>query len=215
MIRVLRLAALALIVLVMSARPGEASIMDWMQELSGPGPFTGYSGAMTRICPLVLPAPTPGEAAERGLKDPCLFFDVRHLFTDEEHSRGRFGEVKVLAVEFGPNFRVWRALDIGFGGGIFHFNSHGQDGTRITLVVPRIELKPVLLFASASYWKEHPTGRKWASIPKYHVRNVIILGRLQDQDFGATPSPGSAPFNVRNDDVFSGGLLFDFSELVW
>jgi hypothetical protein len=215
MARALRSAAPALIVLLMWTRSGEASVMDWMQELSGPGPFTSRLALTTKICPSLLPgSPDPDtENTPRRRDQPCLYFDVHRLTTHDEAPDDPFGRVKVVTVEFGPTWRLWRAVDIGVGAGIIQFHSHGIETTRITIVAPRVEVKPILLFGPAGFWNSHPKVRKTASVLKLQARDFVIVGRLQAQDFGA--SPANVRFDVRNDRVTSAGLLFDLSELVY
>src|SRR6185295_9519946 len=75
--RALTVCALVLVAIAATPRPAQAwALWDWMQEWSGPGPFTG-DHPMVLYCsrPRLLP---PGDP-----RPPCWFVDVRQLVADE------------------------------------------------------------------------------------------------------------------------------------
>jgi hypothetical protein len=207
--RVLRLGCFTLIVMGLCSRPAEAGLWDWLEELSGPGPFR--EDALANFTARVCFTPTP----RSGSREPCVYLDYRRFINNEDDNFfEEIGEVRATAFDFGLTWEIWRPIDVGVGGGFLRFHTSKKDTTRTTLVGPRVQVKPLLFFRPAPYWSQDQNlrRRQWASVLKFYVRHSVILGRLQGTtDFGAEKSS----FDVTNDRVMSYGFLLDFTELIY
>jgi hypothetical protein len=208
MVRVVRVGCLLFMALGMGSHAAEATIMDWMQELSGPGPFNGGGNGMATIC-IASVTLTYTRAVE---KMPCAFFDVRRLVNEDDDNFPAIGKVEVFAYDFGPTWQFGRAFEAGFGGGLMHFKSNNKAFTRPTLVLARFQVKP-LIAVGYPLWARHPEGAKWASMFKYYYRFSMIAGRLRAEDFGV--SSAQSNFSAKNEIRQSRGVLIDFSELMY
>jgi hypothetical protein len=219
----------ALVCLASMAFPAQASasLMDWLQELSGPGPFNAKRlNVIVDLCPARLKARSSGEhifASEyepRDVKDKpriCLFVDNRLFKNDGAGDNFGAGEIDVHAVEFGASARVHRSVSIGFGVGWIGFNAkdRGEKTTKFLVTAPRIVFKPVFIFGSEDFWKDdkHKPLRIVASMFKFYIRNNIICGKLTGADFGLKQGDPNLNFAVRHDRVWSTGFVLDLSEL--
>jgi hypothetical protein len=214
--RVLLVAGLVCSVVIGSPRPASASLMDWLQELSGPGPFNGRAwNAMLDVCP------GKGEqdtehffASENDSKEPaaCIFVDKRRFRNADGDNFGA-GRIDVGIWELGGSVRVHRAVSIGFGFGRIGFSSQGGEKDTWVLTAPRIVVKPAMLFGSAKFWNDRNPG--WlalASIFKYYVKDNVIAGRLTGADFGLKAGDANVNFVVENDHVWSRGFILDLTE---
>ena len=203
MARVLRVLCLMVIVLACGWKPAEARnpFLDWMEELSGPGPFRGWGGFVATIC--FGGERFPGRYSE-DIKKPCAYFDFRKLEAEENDNFLEFGEVGATAYDFGATWQLYRPIELGVGMGFVRFAANDVSTTRMTLTAPRLVIKPLLLIPGSSGWG------KWTTILKLYARENIILGNLQATDFGV--APGRSTFNVDNDKVTSFGVLFDLTD---
>lgn len=179
--------------LLMAAAPARANIWDYLEQLSGPGPFGGPGSIhLTGGC---LGVATAKNAVERqeftktswnllgipptsAIKPhtPCFFFDVNPGLSAEKDTR--FAQVDATLYDFGVTFPVWRPLEIGFGVGRMHFDSNGVSTTRTSVTVPRVVIKPLLFVPKLQ-------GKKWPGFFKYYLSMVTIAG-LAGQDFGVS-----------------------------
>ena len=216
MARVTRLVCLAAALLVGGWQPAEAGLIDWMEELSGPGPFTGNGGLVGTIC---FGGPLKSESESRAARivgsapedkqKPCAYFDFRHLETENDDNFHQFGRtVGATAYDFGATWLLYRPIEVGAGVGFIRFAANDVSATRMTLTGPRVVIKPLLMLTPTRHW-----GGTWArvaSVVKLHARQTIILGNLQASDFGV--APGLSAFDVDNDQVTSFGVMFDVTE---
>jgi hypothetical protein len=215
--RVLLLAGLACSVVIGSPRPASASLMDWLQELSGPGPFNGRAwNAMLDVCPPKGAAEDTEHffAREYDLKPSavCMFFDRRRFESIQEDNFGA-GQIDVSLWELGGSAHVHRALTIGFGFGRVRFKSErGGDKDTWVFTAPRIVVNPALVFGTTQFWKDHHVYWTLASVIKFYVKDNIIKGRLTGADFGLKAGEANVNFVVENDRVWSRGFILDLTE---
>jgi hypothetical protein len=199
---------LALILLIVSARPAKANIWDILLELSGPGPFDGRGNASATI---YCHGFDSGSGFLRLLdrpdaRGPCFFVDVRRFESPDDE---RFFRVRVTTTEVGPMYRIAPPIEVGFGVGVIHFNSSGRTADRATFSFPRVVLKPLLLVPS---WQGKRKGN--LGFFQFYFRETQILGELNKKDdFRATPT-NTQPFKVNNDLVASAGMIIDVVGLV-
>lgn len=213
--RLLPIACLFVAGLIACPQPAEADLWDFLQEWSGPGPFHTRGNFMIDLC--------PGPSFDKGRlasdfdsreNVKCFFADTRLFVNDLPDNFGNFN-VKVSIVEAGAAVRVHRSTEIGFGGGVLRFASRGEEHTRFVLTVPRLVIRPALLYGTPTFWQAQPRGvRLLASVVKFYVKGNVIVGRMQGADFGLTSAEPNFNFDVDNDRVFSTGFIFDVSELV-
>lgn len=233
--RALVVAALVCLSSIAVPAPASAGLMDWLQELSGPGPFNGkYFNVMVDMCPAGAGAMSGGkrdifateyEWPESRHKFRLCFFADNRRFTngnpDDNSGVGDnfgAGRIDVHAQEFGASARVHPAVSLGFGVGWIKFNAkdRGAETTRFLVTAPRIVLKPALIFGSKDFW-EAPRNRKYrtvASVFKFYIRNNIIHGDLTGADFGLRDGDANFNFAVRHDRVWSSGFIIDLSEVL-
>ena len=205
MARVIRLVCLTVALLAGGWRAAEAGLIDWMEELSGPGPFTGFGGVTATICdfrklPGVLPL---------GQKKPCFFFDYRYLQTREKDDSSEFGRVRAHVLDFGVSWQLYRFIELGVGGGTILFDG-SENPAKPTLTAARLAIKPLLLMTPSDCWEAHQTWAKWAGVVKLYVKEGVILHNVDADDFGV--APGASTFNIDFDKVTSIGLMFDLTE---
>jgi hypothetical protein len=227
--QLLVIAALAFGGVVASPAPASASLMDWLQELSGPGPFHAKSAnVILDACPSGPFVPkgqtnTHGIFASDydelpGVSKPviCVFIDNRWLQNDGPTDNFGAGLVDVFTFEAGASVRVHRAISVGLGIGRIRFKSEaGGEPARLLVTAPRVVLKPAVLFGSAKFWDDRSTGVKiLASLLKLYVKNNIIAGTLTGADFGLAPGTPNYNFQVSHDRVWSSGFVLDFSEVL-
>jgi len=208
MARVIRVVCLTMALLAGGWRAAEAGLIDWMEELSGPGPFTGFGGVTATICDF---RKLPG-ALPLGQKKPCFFVDYRHLRTREEDDSSEFGKVRANVFDFGVSWQLYRFIELGAGAGFVLFNAKTNDErtTKMTLTAARLAIKPVLMIVPSDCWEAHQTWAKWASSVKLYVKEGIILHNVNAFDFGV--EPGVSTFDIDYDKITSFGVMFDVTE---
>lgn len=228
--RVQRLGWLLFAVFALSSRPAEAGVPDWLEELSGAGPF--WTDGLSNFVATALCFHNPSDAQpvitfsqSDKVKDPCVFVDYHHLLNGEDDkfyaANGHAGkELRVTAISIGVAFQPWEGAHTDFGidtGSIRFHTTRGATNVRSDTshktVGFRAQMKPLLflpLFRADRVTTRFPPPRKWASVPKVYVRRSAILGTLSgDKDFGV---PGST-YARKNEWVWSIGGLLDFTEL--
>jgi len=206
----LRLIVVGLVVVMAQARAAQANIWDFLEQLSGPGPF--HSRGNVLFSGACLSQLGGGNAAGAmnyfGIPPevtspatPCFYFDLRRLRADAD---GRFKEVDASAYEFGVTFPIRRPIEIGAGLGWIHFESNGASTNQFSGTPLRVVLKPLLFVPSLQ-------TKKWPGFIKYQVKMTIIDG-MAGEDFGVSNSV----FDERNKHNFltSAGFIIDVLELI-
>jgi hypothetical protein len=207
--RLRRLGCLTLMLVGLCSRPVEGGLKDWLEELSGPGPFhnDGLANLMFTLC---LNKETPLVQAY-DVRRPCIFVEYRQLVNDKDDNfYETIGEVRATIGDVGLNFRPWTRVPIDIGGGVgfIQFHTSQKSTTKATLVLPRVQIKP--LEPLAQHFNNNRVARNFLNVLKFYTSHTVIFGTLQgEKDFGAIGST----FDVKNDGVLSYGFLLDFIEL--
>jgi hypothetical protein len=195
-------------------QPAAADWWDWLQELSGPGPFKTEGNVMWSICPGPGTVFRPYDNA--GPPKLCVFVDVRRFVNWDDDNFLKFGRVRLQTYDFGVAWEVRRAVDVGLGFGVMHFAANGTGSNRLSITPLRTTVKPLLLLADllrkGDALERNRTARRWASILKYYARLSVIPGTIDATNFGVSTS--LSDFKAKNDRVASAGFLVDFSELL-
>ena len=206
--------------LVASPVPASASLMDWLQELSGPGPFNATNiNWIVDVCPSKFSAETSSNrnifASAYSKPQVCFFFDHRRLKNDGAGDNFGAGTIDVQTFEFGVSAQLHRSVSIGFGLGRIGFKSdRGAQPAKLLVTAPRIVVKPALIFKDDGFWNSHRSWRTAASILNFYIKNNIISGKLTGADFGLSSGEANGNFAVSHDRVWSSGFVLDFTEVL-
>ena len=165
--RFLIVAVLACGGLMASPVPASASLMDWLQELSGPGPFNAkVINLIVDVCPTGHKyrdeKRTELDMFASDYDEPnwdkpriCVFIDHRRLKNDGAGDNFGAGTIDVQTFEFGASARLHRSVSIGFGLGRIGFKSqNGGEPAKLLVTAPRIVLKPALIFGGYEFWNK-------------------------------------------------------------
>jgi hypothetical protein len=191
--KVLTLGVLVLTLMAV-ARPAEAHIWDWLQEWSGPGPFSGkYPMLMGSVCTEAYRTAT----AASGQDPSCVFFDYR--------------EVRV--------WKIQESIEGGVGLGVMLASGDkgagGKDAWRFTVTAPRLGVMPILLVAEL-FGKENFANQarrnRWVRILKLHAGGTIIVGPLDAEALGVDRT--RSDYSRNSEYVLSRGFVLDFGELI-
>lgn len=151
MLRAVRINVLVFLCILISAQTARADIWDWLEDLSGPGPFHSRGNlAGTLYCNKdnVNGQPSGGWFRPLGrdsTKHACYYASVRLFKSDAD---ARFAETSIDLYDAGTMFRPIRdipAFEFGVGAGLMHMNSGDISSNRFTITFPRVALKPLLL----------------------------------------------------------------------
>ncbi|HEV3215741.1 MAG TPA: hypothetical protein VGZ27_08460 [Vicinamibacterales bacterium] len=197
----LRFAALITIVLLLFPPPASAGwddVWDYLDALSGPGPFTGNPGIpFYPICWDHDKAKVFTYLPDADSKYPCLYVDVRALSVG---ARAPYDAVTVKLIDAGATWHPYKFLDIGAGGGFNRFRSKDIITYRFSVTPLRVVVTPLATLTSS------PRARAL----QYFVRETVMFGHLTGDNFGA---PRGA-LNVGAEKLTSAGFLIDFSQLI-
>jgi hypothetical protein len=229
MTRSLRLAGLAVLIVLVCSWPAQAGLLDILEELSGPGPFGRRIGRNLLFSGFCLPVrdkqrtnteyvspklgiPEKLEEQVNGVRTgntittipsdlPCFYADVRSLSAPPD---ARFSRINSFLIDGGITFPVVRPFEIGVGLGAVRFRTGDLSTYRFTVTPLRFVAKPLLFI---------PKYRNSSKLDflKYYIKETVIIGRLRGEDFGVS----NAVFDNKNwrDFVTSGGLVIDVFEL--
>lgn len=170
-----------------AAAKGLDDLWDVLDNLSGPGPFSGvpvatgkfvcWEGGVQKVrTSMVNPKPS----------DPCLYFEFRHLKADPDV---RYEEVTATLAGVGVTFHVLKAFEVGASGGIAVFKTTvgNTDYTvKNAIVSPRLVFKPLRAFVPK--WRDSSR----AGFLQMHYRPTIRFGKIDGSDFGVPASTFSA-----------------------
>lgn len=210
-----RSCVLGLVLLFASAQPARADIWDWLEQMSGPGPFTTrpftwrLPGNVT-FMPYCHQKPDDGNGVLRALDTPqqpgdprtCVFLDFRRFEVPETT---RFFATNVTIWEAGTSYRIAGPIDVGWGIGHFHISGGGLSGDKLTLTFPRLVFMPALMFDRA-----RDSG--WATLFQVYFRETRLLGTLDQKNIAV--KPGQEAFSIENDGVASLGFIIDVTPIV-
>ena len=200
------------------ARPAEAHIWDFLQEWSGPGPFSSNQ-------PMALLSACNDDyfAAARGQGSlSCPFFDYRDLRT-EANDNFPIG-VRVRFLDFGvkQKLRVWKlqeSIEGGVAVGLMlasgDKDAGGKDAVRFTVTAPRLVVMPMLLvtelFGRSNFVTQ--AHQKWyLRIFKMHLGGTVIVGPLDAEALGVDRT--RSDYSRNSEYVLSRGFVVDLGELI-
>jgi hypothetical protein len=213
MTRVLRV--LFVITVLALPRTAHASLWDWIQEFSGPGPSNGRGNIAATLCltrkfegrPLAIPGATTTGSLD---KIPCVFFDYRRFENQDDDNFP--AKVTLNMWDFGPTwtFLPERQIQIGPGLGVLQATGNNATSTHFTVTLVRFGITPLALVPG---WEKKRLPR----ILKWYYRETLVPGTLDATDFGVTlgSGPGQSLFSAKNDLVRSAGFMIDLGELVF
>jgi hypothetical protein len=209
-----------------SAAPAEAGFWDWLQEFSGPGPFS-TGATLNTMFPCPEKVKVSSETLDRfNPEAPTTCFFLDHRSFDNTQQPDDFGKIKpedlgvgkveLHILEGGFSRRVHPAMEVGFGGGVMWIASRGQVSTKVVLTAPRVIVTPAMLFGRPAFWNERGDSKKEAlkkalKIVKFYAKMNIVAGDLDAADFGLSPSESS--FKTNWERVASTGFIIDANEL--
>jgi len=180
-LRVIRVNILVLVVLATWVQPARADIWDWMEELTGIGPSHSRGNlTLTLHCRGANAGwfkPLPSEDQRSVFQRACYFADFRRFKSEED---ARFFPSRIEMYEAGPMFQILPPLEIGAGVGLMHIDSSGIKVDRMTISLPRIVLKPLLLIPAL---EKKPD---WGFIQLY-FRQTRIFDEFTEADFNTKP----------------------------
>jgi hypothetical protein len=186
---------------------------DWMESLSGPGPFKGYGVGVRLAC-----ADGPSLTADWRSNRSCLndnvptrrqTLEIRGLWVSTgEGKRPRLlvapadmREVAAVKVDMVTAFRVMPFLDLGAGGGFIRFSGAGMNPVYRAAVIPfSATFTPVAIRGST-----HPLRR----LIKLRIEETYIPFGFTGADW-ANPTVSPSSYSTDGNWVFVGGLLVDF-----
>jgi hypothetical protein len=209
----LRLAALITIVFLLFPRPAAAGmddIWDYIDALSGPGPFHGHFPAPKHfMLSFLCRAPDSkerfkviGAPVKIDKRFPCLFVDHSRLVADKTVP-AKFYKVDAQISQFGASWQPVRPIEVGFAFGAMHFNSNGASTTRKVFTPVRVVVNPLLLIPE---WED----KKRPGFLKYYVQLTLRKKRLTGRDFGVDDTVLNAGF----ESLLSYGVVIDIGDLI-
>ena len=210
-----------------SVQPAYANLWDWLQEFSGPGPFHDRwvaTDLMFDFCqaplgkgPLLTDfnAPTEVNAAGQTVPQPvlCVYFD-EHNFANEDNDNFGVNNVHVDTYEAGVSARVHRAVSLGLGGGLMRINTPGHTAYKGTLTLPRVVIKPAMLYGTDAFWNSHPWYYVLLGSVKYYVKLDVVVGDVTGADFGLQSGAPNFNFKTRHERLASAGFIIDVGNIV-
>jgi hypothetical protein len=216
-----RRSALTLAMFVFSlmtvARPAEAQMWDWLQEWSGPGPFTGYPVVMASVCN----SDYVTTAASRTAPS-CPFFDYRDLEAEENDNFPIRVRVRFWDVGMKRKLAAWKlqqSVEGGVAVGLMHASGDkdagGKSAVRFTVTAPRLVVMPVLL-AAELFGRGDVSPRvyqnSWLRVLKLYASGTVIVGPLDAEALGVDRT--LSDYSRNSEYVLSRGFVLDFGELI-
>lgn len=207
---------LAVFFVCLLALPGraDAGLMDWVQELSGPGPSSGNVPLLYTHCwaDRILSIRDKNTTTNK----PCLFVDYRRFKNGSDDNFPAHVDLSFVDAGIVWELLSKRQLQLGAGVGFMHSESIGAlqttiepvARTRFTISYARAVVEPL------SFLFDKPN--RFARVFKLYGRATLIPGTMDATDFGVPigTGPGQSTWSDTNDNVLSGGVIFDFGELV-
>jgi hypothetical protein len=229
--------------LTLHAVPASAGFWAWLEEFSGPGPFSGTTA--TGFTPITVCTWkdidsrsmqklqwTPGLPDLRsGTRDAkvCLFADITQ-FKSIDTPDERYNPLNVWKYDFGGSYPLAHGLvELGAGAGVIHFSNERDEDTpvsvtRFTVTPLRVVTRPFLFLSYLA-----PTNKvlfRATSSFKFYIKETAVYGKLTACQFGAdfTTEPtrhcdsnlesADGGFTTDGDMVRSYGVLIDLTELL-
>lgn len=214
----LTLAALVGLFLATAVRPADAGIFDWIDQLSGPGPFLGLSAEARVYCHPDGMGPRDSDSGG-GVLLPCLFgldkkkredpnytlnfgagiaWALNNNLPYEDKSANR--TVRLISLEPSAWWVVSPSVSLGVGTGLFIFTGPSFDNFARWVIRPvQVEIKPMAIR------KRHSTMDEVLTI---RTGYVWIPQGFTAADFGAT-----GPFRTDREVLPTVTVLIDVKPL--
>jgi hypothetical protein len=170
-----------------AAAKGLGDIWDVLDNLSGPGPFSGVPVVTGKF-----PCWEDGVKKVRtsmvdpDLSDPCLYFEFRRLKAEPDV---RYQEVTATLATVGVTYHLLKAFEVGASGGVAVFRTTvgNTDYTvKNAIISPRLVFKPLRAFVPK--WRNSSR----AGALQMHYRPTIRFGKIDGSDFGVPASTFSS-----------------------
>ena len=169
-------------------RPAHAGIDDWwdyLDQLSGPGPFYGGPAIGATIGCWEDGRFEWRRAIEPRRFSPCVYWDWRELSAP---AKAPFAEVSANLLDSGVSFHISPYFEYGVGIGWAHFATSVRDTKfavdNFTITPARLVFRPLRAIPE---WRANPR----AGFLQIVVRDTVRFGRLTSADFGAPNDPWS------------------------
>lgn len=193
--RLVSVLALVALLVVLSAQAAHAGPIDWLEQWSGPGPYSSKVFLAATIC--------PPQYSSANWFVPCFYVE-HHRFRSVKDDN--FPATKADLSDFGVAFKVRPQIEVGAGAGLIDFSTPQKSTAKFTVTFARVTVQPLRFIRPLS---GRNTASRAAGILKVYLRETVLPGKLTAADFGINSS-----FSVENDKVTSLGLLLDFGELL-
>ena len=207
-------ARLLVLVAAVALWPNAAHAMNWwvwLEELSGPGPFTGATFLAPLICfengEQVSCGASPRERGQTLVARTGRFTSGdRPRFQDlppgDEDNRGAVYVVPISALYL---FRVHRSVDVGLGAGLMRFSGDRFESFyRFTLTPAHASFRPLLV----PDWKDRKKLKKWLAVLRIEVDTSFVTKGFTGADFGNTRTA----FRSAPEFLTSVGISIDFGD---
>jgi len=231
----MRIVRVALLMSLMTAVPGiaHASLWDWIQEMSGPGPFKGYNKTLLNViytaCPGQAAAPaglkpfdnSRDKVPDPGIKKtPCWFFDSRLLRYDGSGSFPAAVDVHAIDGGIAWQFASYQRFSVGVGMGVMRFTGRNDATTNaFALTLPRVDMMPLAIIvplfvkpSAVTRMATHPALR----ILKFHLGGLYLPRDFDATNFGVEKGSGpqQSTFSTSHEYLLSRGFFVDLGELI-
>ena len=177
--------AVAMLGCARSAHAGLADWWDYLDQLSGPGPFHGGPAIGATIGCFEDGRFVWRRAIRETRFSPCVYWDWREL---SARAKGPFAEVSANLIDSGVSFHITPYFEYGVGLGWAHFGTRVRDTdfevNNFTLTPARLMFRPLRAIPE---WR----GNTRAGFLQIVVRDTVRFGRLTSANFGAPNDPWS------------------------
>jgi hypothetical protein len=175
-------------VMLGSAPSAHAGLDDWwdyLDQLSGPGPFYGGPAIGATIGCFEDGRFVWRRAIRETRFSPCVYWDWRQLSAP---AKAPFDEVSANLVDSGVSFHITPYFEYGVGLGMAHFATTVRETeftvNNFTVTPARLVVRPLRVFPQ---WRANTR----AGFLQVVVRDTMRFGRLTSADFGAPSDPWS------------------------
>ena len=201
--------------LSVASTPAQAAFSwNWVDHLSGPGPFYGPVFDWRLVCltekkPVkittvagIIGSACSYEKGEQRRASIDLNFGFLHAKGDARFADGT--EIKLTTLEPTFSWHIWGPFEAGVGAGVYWFSANTFPSvSRVMLEPIRVDIRPLRLKESQHDW--------WAEVLVFRFGWVVIPGGFEPNDFRA--APGTAR-RIPSEAVRTWGLFIDGEPIV-
>jgi hypothetical protein len=195
---------LLLIAALLAGTPQPSEAKGWwdhLEQLSGPGPFSGPPGVAASIVCFKDGRATIKAMDKPTKADPCLYVDYREMSVK---AKDPYPEVTAKLTEAGLSFELFSILELGAGMGVARFGTEGVPTTTNFIATPlRIVVKPLRIVPK---WR----ANKNAGFLQVIVKDTVRFGRLTGANFGVAPEV----LDVGAETLWSLSTIIDVMQLI-